>query len=222
MVAARTIRDHLKLVAPSTARRKTPLPWPPDVFALVSTLLLESGGYVALVVDGFLSPAKRWWEHTKIEPRKLAFFSLNDWLTFSVLICEDLARQDPVARVVRTVGPNLVIALLMDGPQLKARWPARYATVLAEDPGSSVLTITSVGMAERSRPPGTMVSRAVALWKDAQSVTREIELPAGSGSLLLTLIPHWAREWAADGRSNFRDASFPVLAGVHCLSSPDL
>lgn len=171
-------------------------------------------------LDGFLSPAKRWWEHAKVEPRNLAFFSLNDWLTFCVLICEDLARQDPVARVVRAVGPNLVIALLMDGPQLKARWPARYATVLAEDPGSSVLTITSVGMAERSRPPGESVSRVVALWKDAQSATREVELPAESGGLLLTLIPHWAQEWAADGRSNFQNASYPLLTGVHPLPRP--
>jgi hypothetical protein len=30
------------------------------------------------------------------------------------LICEDLARPDPVAEIVRTVGPNLVIALLME------------------------------------------------------------------------------------------------------------
>jgi 5-methylcytosine-specific restriction enzyme A len=52
---------------------------------------------------------------------------------------------------MRSVGPNLVVALLMDGPQLTARWPARYASVLADDPGSSVLTLTSLGMCLRSR-----------------------------------------------------------------------
>jgi len=51
----------------------------------------------------------------------------------TVLICEDLARLDPVNDLVRAVGPNLVMSLLMDGPQLTTRWPARYATVLADD-----------------------------------------------------------------------------------------
>jgi hypothetical protein len=31
--------------------------------------------------------------------------------TWSVLICEDLARQDPAADLIRAVGPNLLIAL---------------------------------------------------------------------------------------------------------------
>jgi hypothetical protein len=61
----------------------------------------------------------------------------------------------------------LLIALLMDGPQLKSRWSGRYAGVLAEDPGSSVLTLTSLGMALRSRPivagKRIEVSRAIAL-----------------------------------------------------------
>ena len=50
----------------------------------------------------------------------------NSW---AVLICEDLARQEPAAELIRAVGSNLVIALLMDGPQLNNRWPARYAAV---------------------------------------------------------------------------------------------
>ena len=62
------------------------------------------------------------------------------------------AEPEPAAELIRAVGPNLLIALLMDGPQLSNRWPARYAAVLAEDPGTSVLTLTSLGMAERSRP----------------------------------------------------------------------
>lgn len=171
-------------------------------------------------LDGFLSPARRWWEHTRVEPRNLSFMCLNEWLTLCILICEDLARQEPVARVVRAVGPNLVVALLMDGPQLSNRWPAQYATVLADDPGSSVLTLTSVGMAKRSRPPkrpDLPISRMVALWKDTESGSREIELPEGSGALLLTLIPKWKEEWTADGRSDLRSASHPVLAGVHRL-----
>lgn len=87
-----------------------------------------------------------------------------------------MARQDPAADLIRAVGPNLLIALLMDGPQLKDRWAARYASVLAEDPGSSVLTLTRLGMARRSRPflrtTGRRAepSQVIALWRDAGGV----------------------------------------------------
>ena len=47
----------------------------------------------------------------------------------------DLAQPDPVASIIRQVGPSLVIGLLLDGPQLAERWPARYASVFADDPG---------------------------------------------------------------------------------------
>ena len=70
------------------------------------------------------------------------------------LVCEDLAQIDDVADVLRSVGPMVLIIPLLDGPQLSSRWAARYASVLADDPGSTVLTLTSYGMARRSRPPG--------------------------------------------------------------------
>ena len=68
---------------------------------------------------------------------------------FSALICEDLARSEPCHSAVRSVGPNLVFVLLMDGPQIASRWSARYATSLADDPGSAVLTLTSRGPSSR-------------------------------------------------------------------------
>ena len=100
---------------------------------------------------GALSSSRGVWENIDLPGRLLHFVTLNP-ITWSVLICEDLARQEPAADLIRAVGPNLLIALLMDGPQMSSRWPARYAAVLAEDPGTSVLTLTSLGMAERSRP----------------------------------------------------------------------
>jgi len=48
------------------------------------------------------------------------------------LVCEDLARPDPVANIVRAVGPNLVIALLMDGPQTKVTF--RQACMTPDSP----------------------------------------------------------------------------------------
>lgn len=87
-----------------------------------------------------LDPDRLWWEYTRLRSRTLNFLPLYDWLTLSVLICEDLARPDPVGDLVRAVGPNLVIALLMDGSQGVERWSSRYAAALAcNGPQSSVL-----------------------------------------------------------------------------------
>jgi hypothetical protein len=157
-----------------------------------------------------LDPARSLWENCVIRDRMINFFAVRDWLSFCVLICEDLARPDPVSDVIRAVGPNLVIALLLDGPQLADRWPARYATVLADDPGSSVLTLTSLGMSLLSSPPpGKPPRRAVALWRDGGGGSmRELELPEGAEALLLTLTKTRTRdseEWSADGRSCLGD-----------------
>ena len=91
-------------------------------------------------LNGRLSPARDWWEDCTTGDRELSFISCSPWFTMCSLVCEDLARQDPVSEIIRAVGPNLVIALLMDGPQLTSRWASRYATVLADDPGTSVFS----------------------------------------------------------------------------------
>jgi hypothetical protein len=177
---------------------------------------LDKGQILQYGIGGSLDPSVRWWEHTAVEDRRLTFVAMRPWLTTCVLICEDLARQDPISEVVRAVGPNLVIALLMDGPQLRSRWSARYATVLADDPGSSVLTLTSLGMAIMSRPGGRNPSRVVALWKDAAtSEAREIELAANSIGVVLSLSVEYLNEWTADGRDDDYATGYPLLAGVH-------
>lgn len=166
-----------------------------------------------------LDPSKSWWEHIEIEPRRLTFVALQDWLAMCVLICEDLARQDPISEIVRSIGPNLVVALLLDGPQLPARWPGRYATVLADDPGSSVLTVTSSGMMELSRPaPGETRSRTIALWKDATSPQAiPIELPSNSSGVVLSLSREWYVEFTADGRSDRGVTGNIIPSGIHTL-----
>jgi hypothetical protein len=164
---------------------------------------------------------RNWWEHISIKGREINFVVLDDWLTVCALICEDLARQDPVSEIVRAVGPNLVIALLMDGPQLASRWPARYATVLADDPGSSVLTLTSVGMSELSRPPSNPTSsRAIALWKDAKTGDAiSIELPPNKDGAILSLSCELETEWSADGRNDGGTTGYPTLSGIHFVDS---
>jgi predicted amidohydrolase len=173
---------------------------------------------VAYQLAGRLSVARNWWEDIILPQRELYFLTLNR-LTWSVLICEDLARQDPAADLIRAVGPNLLIALLMDGPQRKDRWAARYASVLAEDPGTSVLSITSLGMAERSRPflrtTGQRAdpSRVIALWRDQINGEVEICLDAGQNACVLSLECKLRKEYSADGRHDDKKSCYPVFAG---------
>jgi hypothetical protein len=155
-----------------------------------------------------LNRGKWWWEHIDISDRRVHFFSVRNWLTFCFLICEDLARQEPVAPVVRAIGPHLVVALLLDGPQLSARWPGRYASVLAEDPGSAVLTLTSLGMAKASSSPRS-ASVSVGLWRDKKE-TRELRLRGANGALLLKLHTERQTEHSADGRRNSHAADLFV------------
>lgn len=177
---------------------------------------LDKGQIGQYGIGSQLHPAFAWWEYIKLGPRQLRFWCLDSWLAFCVLICEDLARQDPVAPIVRAVGPNLVISLVMDGPQLASRWTARYATVLAEDPGASVLSLTSAGMVRLSRAPGKPPSRVVALWKDGRGGSpHEIELEKDAEAVVLCLTQEMVEEWTADGRGDDEAAGHLLLNGVH-------
>jgi hypothetical protein len=172
-------------------------------------------------LGGVLSPYREWWEYIDCTDRCLNFISMSEDLVMCALVCEDLARPDPVANIVRAVGPNLVIALLMDGPQTKERWAARYATVLADDPGCSVLSLTSLGMAQLSRPRAeTRRSRVVALWKDRFNGATEIELPPGDEAIAISLSTRYDEEFTADGRGDGGNAAFPILSGVHPIGAP--
>jgi hypothetical protein len=99
-----------------------------------------------------LDPTKQWWEAIDLPERSVQIIDVGMGATAAPLICEDLARLDEVNDVLRRVGPSIVVAVLLDGPQLPFRWPCRYASVLADDPGSAVLTLTSFGMAARRHP----------------------------------------------------------------------
>ena len=164
-----------------------------------------------------LDPAKFYWEYMELKPRRLHFWCLNSWLAFSVLICEDLARQEPVAELVRAVGPNLVVALLMDGSQKSDRWSARYATVLADDPGCSVLTMSSVGMTTLGKGAATAEARQFALWKDQKTGLSPIKLELGAQAVLVRLKQETATEWTADGRDDGGVSGTLVLEGMHQL-----
>jgi hypothetical protein len=181
---------------------------------------LDESQVIQYGLGGVLSPYREWWEHIDCSGRRLHFISISENLVLCALVCEDLARPDPVANIVRAVGPNLVIALLMDGPQTKERWAARYATVLADDPGSSVLALTSLGMAQLSRPQtGPSRFRVVALWKDRFNGATEIELPPGNDAIAISLSTRYREEFTADGRGDGGTAAFPILSGIHPIST---
>jgi hypothetical protein len=142
-----------------------------------------------------------WWESIKIPKRRVSFINVGDMMTISHLICEDLARQDPIGDLVRHVGPTLVVTILLDGPQLKNRWSARYASVLADDPGCSVITLTSIGMVKRHSSAFGLMSRVIALWNESGGGhSREIELAQGAEAVLLTIMTESDQEKTADGR----------------------
>ncbi|KTE04329.1 hypothetical protein ATE68_01375 [Sphingopyxis sp. H038] len=167
-----------------------------------------------------LMPSIPWWENHCIESREINFFQFRRDAVFASLICEDLARSDPCHDIMRSVAPNLIFALLMDGPQLANRWPARYAGSLADDPGSTVITLTSNGLVQRSNHQFTdRKSHSVGLIRDGRGTTREIVLPPGHQAILLTLGTEQVVDHTIDGRQTTNSSEWyyisqtPIRAG---------
>lgn len=180
---------------------------------------LDEGQIRQYHLSRVLDPTRRWWEAIDLPERTIEILDMGRGATVAPLVCEDLARMDEVADVLRRVGPTLIVALLLDGPQLMTRWPCRYASVLADEPGAAVLTVTSLGMAVRSRPPGCRRSRVVALWNDPSRGLREIELARGASAVLITASIGRKTVWTADGRSHEGTTPDLVLRGVQQLGT---
>jgi hypothetical protein len=180
---------------------------------------LSSSQIKAYALD--LDETKSWWEHLTILSRSLDVLVFRGNSTLTTMICEDLARVDPCQAVVRGIGPNLLIALLMDGPQLESRWPSRYAAVLAEDPGTSVLSFTSFGLIARQNDVGKFLqASAIALWKDDANGTRMLELPREADAILLELKSEKKTERTLDGRSD-DGSTHRWIYDDHCAISVD-
>ncbi len=174
-----------------------------------------------------LSPAlnpkiKNWWEDTPLGRREVHFHRFRKRSVFSVLICEELARSDPCHEILRSVAPNLIFALLLDGPQIRERWPAQYASNLADDPGSSVLTFTSFGLINRSNLQGHFKeNRAIALWKDDTGKVVQIDMPKGDlpCGVLLSLWSDHVSDRTITGKNSLvrswrYSSHFPVVANT--------
>jgi hypothetical protein len=174
---------------------------------------LDGGQVMQYQLGGALSPSMDWWEAVSVPRRSLQIID-EGAVTVASLVCEDLARLEPVADLMRAIGPSLVVTLLLDGPQLGSRWTARYASVLADDPGSAVLALSSYGMVQRCRPPGCAESHVVALWKDVSGGLTEIELEPGSEAVLISTEVVAGDVVTADGRWHRASAATLRLAGV--------
>src|SRR6185436_9401700 len=181
---------------------------------------LDEGQIYQYHLGGALHPHLRWWEAIDVPRRSVQIIEQNG-LTSVALVCEDLAQNDSVADLIRSVGPTLVFTPLLDGPQLASRWAARYASVFADDPGSAVLTLTSFGMAQRSQPPGHAASSVVALLKDADQGFREIPLEPGAHAVLLTSCGSRAIRRTADGRRPVDTGTHYFGAAVHQIRASD-
>jgi hypothetical protein len=177
-------------------------------------------------LGGALHPHIRWWEAIEVPRGSIQIVEVGEGATVVSLVCEDLAQIDDVADVLRSVGPMTVVTPLLDGPQLSSRWAARYASVLADDPGSTVLTLTSYGMAQRSRPAGMDASPVITLWKDPDRGIREIRLDPGAHGVLISASADRATRRSSDGRrpiengSEFFDVSISQVRASSTGSGP--
>src|SRR5215469_12765921 len=169
-----------------------------------------------------LSPGVRWWEAMAVPRRAVQVVELDEGVTLVSLVCEDLARLDEVADLLRAIGPTLVVTTLLDGPQLASRWTARYASVLADDPGSAVVTLTSSGFVQRSLPPGRSPSRVVSLWKDPVRGLREIPLDADAHAVLIRIQVGRTPRHSADGRPPVANTANVSAEGVRQIRALDL
>jgi hypothetical protein len=155
-----------------------------------------------------LAPDKFWWEKTPLPPREMLFAEFSSGSIVTTLICEDLARIEPCQVALRSVGPNLVLVLLMDTAQVVGRWPFQYAGVLADDPGSSILTLTSFGLIRRSNLSEDRSSREIALWREPHAgKPREIKLPVGYDAQLVSIRREYSLERTLDGRGDNNDSA---------------
>jgi hypothetical protein len=164
-----------------------------------------------------LDPRVRWWEAIEVPRRALQLIERGDGHTIASVVCEDLAQLDDATALLRAAGPSLIIALLLDGPQLASRWAARYAGVLADDPGSAVLTLSSYGMVRRCWRNGQSPSSVVALWRDRIGGTREVTLPPGAEGILLTADWSPSMRRSADGRRPTCDVADLTLTDVRAI-----
>jgi hypothetical protein len=111
----------------------------------------------------------------------------------------------------------------MDGPQLGSRWPGRYAGVLADEPGCSVLSLTCAATVDLSNAyyvttanPETPPERVIARWTQA-GASIDIVLPDPANGVLLTLQSNPRHQTTLDNRSDQSHARALSFVSQHAI-----
>ena len=168
--------------------------WPPDVFALGSLVLDHAEAYRFVVAP----PRGRRWPPLADWGEQVCA-AADDWRgNVSPRGCEPPAL---VRRCWNTISRDRNVPL------------ASFRSGEAWDAIAALLTLTSYGMAARSRPPGVRPSRVVAHWISQSDGAHEIELAPGAEAVLLTTAIEASTLWTADGRCH-RDVPRLRLSGV--------
>lgn len=157
-----------------------------------------------------LDPRLQWWENIPLTKREVHVNVFRETSTFAAMICEDLARSDPCHPILRSMAPNLVFVLLMDGPQLPTRWSARHSAAFADEPGSSILTLTSRALIHRSNTTlqDPDPSWSIAFWKDDSGKEVPIKCEPPAHGVVLSLSGYLTKDVSLDGRCNKKARSW--------------
>lgn len=149
-----------------------------------------------------LSETDHYWENFSGRPREVNFLAFRESSVMCGIICEDLARSEPCHELIRSVGPNIMIALLMDGPQISQRWGARYASLFAEDHGAAVMTVTSRALVSRSQEKrdGDRNYSVVNFRSPAMDKDKSYPCEHPNSGVFLRLTPVESRRLLIDGR----------------------
>ena len=95
---------------------------------------LDEGQVEQYHLGAALHPHIRWWEAMDVPRKAIQFVEVAE-LVLTSLVCEDLAHNDEIAQLIRSVGPTMVMNVLLDGPSSppagRPGTPASWQTIPA-------------------------------------------------------------------------------------------
>ncbi|MDP2311651.1 MAG: hypothetical protein Q8P41_02005 [Pseudomonadota bacterium] len=100
-------------------------------------------------------------EHIRLDPRVLVLLESATLGRLAVLICEDLAHEDPGPRMAAPLGVRLYLTPVMDGEFADWRWVSACATWHAWSARVQVIAVNSLVLPERAGRPSPPEGRAV-------------------------------------------------------------
>jgi len=100
-------------------------------------------------------------EHIRLDPRVLVLLESATLGRLAVLICEDLAHEDPGPRLAAPLGVRLYLTPVMDGEFADWRWVSACATWHAWSNRVQVIAVNSLVLPERTGRAAPAEGRAV-------------------------------------------------------------